>query len=108
MRSLTVIEVLVVNVVLIFLFTQVSADLVYRNNYWAAMAFTPSTSLFPLTLVTSAVRGQTAIPGLLTVDWEQVILIVLAVADSIYLWSWYSSRRPKAQGPAIQSEGQTP
>jgi hypothetical protein len=102
MRTIPIIEVIVVNAVLVFLFTQVSGDLVFRNNYWAAMGFYPTTTLYPLSLVTSAVKGQTSIPGLLTVDWEQVIVVVLVFADLVYFWSWYSARRrsARAQSPA--------
>ena len=92
------------NAVLIYLLTQVIGDYSFRANYWAAMGFTPSTSLFPLTLITSAVKGGTSIPGLLTLDWEQVLILAIVVADGIYIWEFL--RRSKQPIRAMDSPAQ--
>ena len=93
MKGGSVLEVVVVNAVLLYLFWAVSADYAFRDGYWASMGFTPTTSLFPFALITSATSGQTSIPGLLTLDWHQVIAVILIVADALYLWAWLRARR---------------
>jgi hypothetical protein len=98
-KGAAVLEVLAVNAVLLYLFFLVSGDYAFRAGYWASMGFTPTTSLFPFSLVTSAKNGQTSIPGLLTLDWHQVIVAILIVADALYLWSWLRSQRGQNNPP---------
>lgn len=97
-KGAAILEVLAVNVVLIAFFVLVSGDYAYRASYWGSMGFSPTTSLYPFSLVTSATNGQTSIPGLLTLDWHQVIAVILVVVDTLYLWSWLRGRR----GPGVQ------
>jgi len=71
-------------------------DRVWRAGYWHSMGFTPTTTYYPLFYVTSAVNGATSIPGTLTVDWLQVILVAAIVLDGLALASAVLGRRRKA------------
>jgi hypothetical protein len=91
LKPLPLLEVLVANLVLIALFLWITADYSFRTAYWGTEVFTPTTVRYPLFLITSAVKGPvsnpTSIPGLLTLDWQQVVLLLIAVTDAVYLWS---------------------
>jgi len=105
MRLLAFIEVLIVNVVLIALLVWITGDYNYRTAYWGPERFTPSTVRYPLLLITSAMSGSTSIPGLLTVDWQQIVLLVLVVTDAVYAWTSLRSRagaRGPESSPAMQ------
>ena len=93
MRPLPLLEVLIANLVLIALFLWITGDYTFRTAYWGTEVFTPTTVRYPLFLVTSAVKGSTTIPGLLTLDWQQVVLLLMAVTDAVYLWSVLRVRR---------------
>ncbi len=92
MRLLDLFEVLLVNLVLAGLLLWITGDYSFRNDYWASESFLSSTARYPLFLITSATKGSTSIPGLLTVDWQQVIVLVLLLADAIYLRSLLRAR----------------
>ena len=94
MRLLAFVEVLVVNVVLIALLVWISGDYSYRAAYWGPEGFTANMVRYPLFYITSAVKGTTHIPGLFSVDWQQVVLVILIVADLVYLLSIF--RAPKS------------
>jgi len=87
-RLLPLLEVLAANLVLIVLFFWISGDYDFRASYWATEVFTSTTVRYPLFLITSAVKGSgvtaTSIPGLLTLDWQQVILLLLVATDGVY------------------------
>ena len=87
MKVVPLLEVLVVNLVLLALFLWVSGDYAYRTAYWRPESLAPSTTRYPFFMITSAAGGSTSIPGLLTVDWQQVVAVALIVADVIYLRS---------------------
>jgi hypothetical protein len=38
-----------------------------------------------LFLITSAVKPSASIPGLLTLDWQQIIVLLLVVIDAVYI-----------------------
>jgi len=102
-RPLPLIEVLIANLVLVALFLWITADYSFRTAYWGTEAFTPTTVRYPLFLFTSAVKGTTgclsvspactSIPGLLTLDWQQVVLLLMVVTDAVYLSSVLRVRR---------------
>jgi hypothetical protein len=102
-RLLPLLEVLVANLILIALFFWISGDYDFRASYWATEVFTPTTVRYPLFLFTSAVKGSTSIPGLLTLDWQQVVVLLLVVTDLVYLSSllraFRGSRPPRAIRP---------
>jgi hypothetical protein len=86
-KVLPLLEVLVANLILIALFFWITADYDFRASYWATEVFTPTTVRYPLFLITSAVKPSTTIPGLFTLDWQQIIVLLLVVTDAVYIWS---------------------
>ncbi len=86
MKIVSLIEIVVVNLVLLSLLAWVTADYSGRATYWTSEGFTSTTRRYPLLMITSAVKGSTFIPGLMTIDWQQVIVLILIVTDAIYLW----------------------
>ena len=92
MKLLPLVEVLVINALLVALLLWITGDYSFRIAYWQSEGFSPSTVRYPLFLITSAVKGSTSIPGLLTVDWQQVAALVLLVTDAIYVSSVIRSR----------------
>ena len=97
MRILALLEVLVVNLVLIALLLWISGDYGYRAAYWGPEGFTSTMVRYPLFYITSAVKGSTRIPGLLSVDWQQVVLLLLVVTDAVYAFSLAKSLRTSSQ-----------
>ena len=97
MKLLSLVEVLFVNVVLLALLLWITGDYAFRAAYWGTESFDPTTARYPLLLITSAVKGTTSIPGLLTIDWQQVVALVLVVTDAIYLSNLLRSRRGVGQ-----------
>ena len=105
MKLRSIVEVVVVNVILVALLFWITGDYGYRTAYWGTESFTPSTVRYPLFLITSATKGSTSIPGLLTVDWQQVVALVLVLTDAVYLYNLLRSRRGAQQsGPSPLSE----
>lgn len=101
MKWLGLAEVVVVNAVLIALLALITENYGLRTAYWGTEGFTPTTVRYPLFFITSAVKGTTQIPGILSVDWQQVVLLVLVVVDALYVWSAYKGRgKPTALGRA--------
>ena len=94
MKLSSLVNIAVFNVVAIILVSLVYSDRVYRLGYWQSLGFTSSTVYYPFFYVTSAVQGGAHIGGLLTVDWLQVILVVMVVVDgSIALGLFRRSRQ---------------
>jgi len=108
-RPLPLLEVLIANLVLIALLFWITGDYAFRTAYWGTEVFTPTTVRYPLFLFTSAVKGSTCInpstciPGLLTLDWQQVVLLLIALTDAVYLWTLLRIRRG-----ALPSEASRP
>jgi hypothetical protein len=100
MKLLTLAEVVVVNVLLIALLLWITGDYSYRAAYWGSENFSPTTIRYPLFLITSAVKSSTSIPGLLTVDWQQIVVLMLVVTDGVYLSGLLRDRRRNAPQPA--------
>ena len=97
LRLLSLIEVLFVNALLIALLLWITGDYYFRTAYWGTEGFSPTTVRYPLLLITSAAKGTTSIPGLLTIDWQQVVALVLVVTDAIYLSNLLRSRKSAGQ-----------
>jgi len=100
MRLLALFEVLIVNVILIALLVWITGDYTYRAAYWGTEGFTPTMVRYPLFYITSAVKGSTSIPGLLTVDWQQVVLLLLVVTNAVYALSMFRSRKAPSMDDA--------
>lgn len=98
MKLLVVAEIIVVNAVLIPLLYLITVNYGLRGAYWTSEGFTYDMVRYPFFFITSATKGTTHIPGLLSVDWQQVVLFILVVADAIYAWTAISARRPRALG----------
>jgi hypothetical protein len=97
MKRLPLAEVVVVNAILIALLVLITENYGLRAAYWSSEGFTSNMVRYPFFFITSAVKGPTHIPGLFSVDWQQVVLFVLIVADAIFALGVYRSRRPKHQ-----------
>jgi hypothetical protein len=104
MKKLPLVEVIVVNAILISLLALITQNYALRMAYWGKPqdGFTPTMTRYPFFFITSAVKGSTHLPGLLSVDWQQVVLVVLILTDAVYLWSSIRSgrRRDVSQTPA--------
>ena len=87
MKWVRLAEVAIINAVLIPLFALISINYGLRGAYWGSEGFTYDTVRYPFFFITTATRGSTYIPGLLTVDWQQVVLAVIVVVDAVYAWS---------------------
>lgn len=87
MKLVTLIEVALINAVLIPLLALITQNYGLRMAYWGHEGFAPTMTRYPLFFITSAVKGSTTIPGLLSVDWQQVILLLIILTDALYAWS---------------------
>lgn len=87
MKLLPLLEALVFNVVLISLLVLISGNYGLRLAYWRHEGFTSNMVRYPFFFITSATNGSTTIPGILSVDWQQVVLLVIAIVDIVYLLS---------------------
>jgi hypothetical protein len=96
MRLLPLFQVLLANAVLIAILLWITGDYSYRDSYFATEGFTTTTVRYPLFLITSALKGSTTIPGLLTLDWQQVVLLLLLVTDAVYAYSVLRTRGHQA------------
>ncbi len=100
MKLLPLIEVIVVNALLIPLLVLISENYALRDAYWGREGFTSTTVRYPFFFITSAVKGTTNIPGLLSVDWQQVIFVLLVAVDVVYILSALRGR----ERPVIKTE----
>jgi len=103
MRWVSLVEVLVINAVLIALLVLIAENYGLRTAYWGPEGFTPTTVRYPFFFITSAVKGSTHIPGILSVDWQQVVLLVLVVTDAVYVWSAVRDSRRRAASSTTQA-----
>lgn len=103
MNRAAFLEALVVNVVLIALLAAITENYGLRMAYWGPEGFTPSMTRYPLFFVTSAVKGGTQIPGLLSVDWQQVVVLVLVVFDALFVRSVLKDRGTKMGASEVAS-----
>jgi hypothetical protein len=95
-------QVVVVNALLIPLLALITENYALRAAYWGHENFTYNMVRYPFLFITSATNGSTHIPGLLSIDWQQVVLVVLVLADGWFVWSALKSRR-RDSGTAPQS-----
>ena len=86
-------QVAVINALLLPLLALITYNYGLRLAYWRSEGFTPTMTRYPFFFITSAVKGSTTIPGLLSVDWQQVILLILLLTDAVFIWS---ALRPRA------------
>jgi hypothetical protein len=96
MKWVSLVEVIAVNAVLIPLLALITENYILRAAYWGTESppFASTTVRYPFFFITSAARGSTRIPGLLSVDWQQIVLVILIVVDLVYLLSIF--RAPKS------------
>jgi hypothetical protein len=92
MKLMPLAEVVIINVLLIPILVLITENYGLRTAYWVSEGFVPATTRYPFFFTTSAVRGSTSIPGLLSVDWQQVIIAVLVVVDGVFAWSALKDR----------------
>jgi len=93
MKLLPFLEVLVINALLIPLLALITENYGLRAAYWTSEGFASTTVRYPLFFIASAVKGSTRIPGLLSVDWQQVVVLLLVVVDGLFVFSALRSRR---------------
>jgi hypothetical protein len=87
MRTSSLAQVIAANVIIIVLIVAILEDFYSRIAYWESLGFTPQTTYFFLTYVTSATKGSTYIPGEITLDWVQVLGIILVLIDAAFVYS---------------------
>jgi len=92
MKLLPLVELIVVNGVLLAFLVWVTGDCSYRAAYWKPEGFTPTLTRYPFFMITSATNGSSSIGGLLSVDWQQVLVVLLVAVDLVYAWSALKSR----------------
>lgn len=85
--------VLTANAIILFLMGEIFQDYASRLAYWRSMDFTPSTTYYPFFFITTAVRGSTYIAGQLTLDWTQVLAVILVVIDVWFVVGILRSRK---------------
>lgn len=83
-KAAALVQLLITNIVLIVLSSLAAQDLSARMDYARSVGFTPSVTYSPLAFVLSSVGHGTSIPGLLTFDWFQFLLIVLILLDGSF------------------------
>ncbi len=89
------IQLVLINSVLIYLISLVRQDQSARVDYWRSMGFTPDTVYSVLSLRYPAVNGRVSIPGLPTIDWIQLFLVIIILVDVYYLFEHRARRSAK-------------
>lgn len=75
---------MLINIILIVLSYLAAQDLSARAEYARSIGFTPSVAYSPLAFVLSSVGHGTNIPGLISFDWSQCLLILLILLDGSF------------------------
>jgi hypothetical protein len=101
MKFDTMVKIAVPNLVLLALIWEVLQDDAGRIAYFQTLGFTPTTHYYPFFFVTTAVHGSTYIPGLLTLDWVQVLGVVLLLLDLSFVIGYV--RRQRSMGAPPQA-----
>lgn len=111
MKWAPVAEVVAINALLIPLLALITINYGLRLAYLRAEGFVPTMVRYPLFFITSAVKGSNCsgamscrIPGLLSIDWQQLILLLLVVTDAIFVWSALKSRDTRRSNEASQAQ----
>jgi hypothetical protein len=105
MRTRAVLQLVVLDVILASLLFLVEEDRASRVQYFQSLGFAPSTSYLPLVFITRAVRGSTFIPGLWTIDWSQVLIILLLFLNASFFYSELRRRSGTKRRPNLTPEG---
>ncbi len=95
MKLYSFIQLVLINSVLIYLISLVRQDQSARLAYWSTIGFTPDTVYSVLSLKYPAVNGSVSIPGLATLDWIQLFLVIIVLIDVYYLFEVLAHRSPK-------------
>ena len=98
MKALQATRIIVTNVVILAIIWAILQDDAGRVAYFQSLGFTTSTAYYPFFYITSASNEATRIPGLLTLDWAQVLAVVLLVLDVGFFLPFL--RRSAAPQPA--------
>ena len=92
MNAARLARIIVTNVVILAIILAVLRDDAGRLSYFQSLGFTTTTTYYPFFYITSAVNGSTYIAGELTLDWIQVLAVVLIVLDVGFLLPFLRSR----------------
>jgi hypothetical protein len=107
MKAVLFAKIAVSNLVILAIVWNVLQDDAGRTAYFQALGFTPSTAFYPFFYITSAVNGSIKIPGLLTLDWTQVLVAALIILDLSfalpYLRRGSTSQTPSSSSPVASS-----
>jgi lipid-A-disaccharide synthase-like uncharacterized protein len=85
MKISSIVQIVLVNAILIALMVLVREDQLARFDYWSSIGFAGKTVYSILMLRYPATSDHVSIPGLPTLDWVQVFLIVIVLLDVYYL-----------------------
>ena len=100
MKTSSVVQLVLTNAVLIALLALVRQDQIARFDYWNSIGFSPDTVYSIFLLRYPAVRGNTSLPGLPTLDWAQILLVVVVLVDVYYIAAAFTGRgSPSRQTP---------
>src|ERR1035438_304050 len=101
MKFDTMVKIVVPNLVILAFIWEILQDDAGRIAYFVSLGFTPSTHYYPFFYITTAVDGTRYIPGLLTLDWVQVLAVVLLVLDVSFAVGYLRGRRPMTIQPPV-------
>jgi len=100
MKWLPVLQLVIINVVLISLLALITENYGLRAAYFESEGFVPTMTRYPFFFITSAVKGAACsgsmscyVPGIFSIDWQQVIIFVLVVTDAVFVYSASKSMR---------------
>jgi hypothetical protein len=93
MKFDTMVKIAVPNLVILALIWEVLQDDAGRIAYFQTLGFTPTTHYYPFFFITTAVDGNTYIPGLLTLDWVQVLAVILLLLDLSFIIGYVRRQR---------------
>jgi len=99
MKAALLVKVLVPNAVILALIWEVLQDQAGRLAYFRSLGFAPTTTYYPFFYITSAVDGSIRIQGLLTLDWFQVLAVVLVVLDVVFALGYFRSKNRETPVP---------
>ena len=107
MKASTIFELVLLNVIVVYLVALVRSDQASRLQYWNSIGFSPSQVYSSFTLRYPAVSGTVSIPGLITLDWVQILLVFLVIVDVYQVASFVVGRRRRIQNvPQAPSTGE--
>jgi hypothetical protein len=68
-------------------------DLSWRSAYAVSRGFTPTSAYSLLTRMFSLTGQGSGLQSPPTLDWVQVVVALLIIANVSYVWDWYRSSR---------------